>query len=65
MDIHLCACTFYKCPVNLQSEKRKQELLAELAAEEQRGQELTKIVKELLPSQTSKVTGRQSRARRV
>jgi hypothetical protein len=34
----------------LQSEKRKQELLAQLAAEEQRGQELTKIVKELLPT---------------
>ncbi|XP_008782948.2 uncharacterized protein LOC103702342 isoform X2 [Phoenix dactylifera] len=33
-----------------QSEKRKQELLAELAAEEQHGQELTKIVRELLPS---------------
>ncbi|XP_073098559.1 uncharacterized protein [Elaeis guineensis] len=33
-----------------QSEKWKQELLAELAAEEQHGQELTKIVKELLSS---------------
>ncbi|KAH7684262.1 Homeobox-like domain-containing protein [Dioscorea alata] len=33
-----------------QSEKRKQELLAELAAEEERGHELTKIVRELLPS---------------
>ncbi|MQM19979.1 hypothetical protein Taro_052993, partial [Colocasia esculenta] len=32
-----------------ESEKRKQELLAKLAAEEQRGQELTKIVRELLP----------------
>ncbi|KAJ4799197.1 hypothetical protein LUZ62_050443 [Rhynchospora pubera] len=48
-----------------ESENRKQELLAELAAEEQRGQELTKIVKELLPSpQSNKLTGRQSRARR-
>ncbi|KAH7684261.1 hypothetical protein IHE45_05G231400 [Dioscorea alata] len=33
-----------------ESEKRKQELLAELAAEEERGHELTKIVRELLPS---------------
>ncbi|XP_047057276.1 uncharacterized protein LOC124663647 [Lolium rigidum] len=33
-----------------ESEKRKQELLAQLAAEEQRGHELTKIVKELLPT---------------
>ncbi|XP_078154499.1 uncharacterized protein LOC144549593 isoform X3 [Carex rostrata] len=48
-----------------ESEKRKQELLAELAAEEQRGHELTKIVKELLPSpQSNKVAGRQSRQRR-
>ncbi|XP_010913991.1 uncharacterized protein [Elaeis guineensis] len=48
-----------------QSEKRKQELLAELAAEEQHGQELSKIVKEFLPS--SKVTAaseRPSRSRR-
>ncbi|KQK17709.1 uncharacterized protein LOC100828748 [Brachypodium distachyon] len=33
-----------------ESEKRKQELLAQLAAEEQRGHQLTKIVKELLPT---------------
>jgi len=33
-----------------ESEKRKLELLAQLAAEEQRGHELTKIVKELLPT---------------
>ncbi|KAL5729689.1 hypothetical protein ACHQM5_002602 [Ranunculus cassubicifolius] len=32
-----------------QSEKRKQDLLAEIEAEEQRGRELSKIVKELLP----------------
>ncbi|KAF9587328.1 hypothetical protein IFM89_001318 [Coptis chinensis] len=32
-----------------QSEKRKQDLLAEIVAEEQRGRELSKIVKELLP----------------
>ncbi|TVU08133.1 hypothetical protein EJB05_41522 [Eragrostis curvula] len=48
-----------------ESELRKQELLAQLAAEEQRGHELTKIVKELLP--TSKKTAnpeRQPRHRR-
>ncbi|KAJ1259871.1 hypothetical protein BS78_10G188900 [Paspalum vaginatum] len=33
-----------------ESEKRKQELLAQLAAEEQHGHELTKIVRELLPA---------------
>ncbi|KAJ0988168.1 hypothetical protein J5N97_006524 [Dioscorea zingiberensis] len=33
-----------------QSEKRKQDLLAKLAAEEERGHELTKIVRELLPA---------------
>lgn len=32
-----------------QSQKRKQDLLAEMLLEEQRGQELSKIVKELLP----------------
>ncbi|RWW01628.1 hypothetical protein GW17_00035321 [Ensete ventricosum] len=49
-----------------QSEKRKQDLLAELAMEEERGQELSKIVKELLPSpKVSAVPERQSRSRRV
>ncbi|XP_009409856.2 uncharacterized protein LOC103992027 [Musa acuminata AAA Group] len=48
-----------------QSEKRKQDLLAELALEEERGQELSKIVKELLPSpKNSAVPERQSRSRR-
>ncbi|CAL9126586.1 unnamed protein product [Musa textilis] len=48
-----------------QSEKRKQDLLAELAIEEERGQELSKIVKELLPSpKNSAVPERQSRSRR-
>ncbi|XP_039805491.1 serine/arginine repetitive matrix protein 2-like isoform X2 [Panicum virgatum] len=48
-----------------ESEKRKQELLAQLAAEEQHGHELTKIVRELLP--TTKKTAnlqRQPRHRR-
>lgn len=49
-----------------QSEKRKQELLAELAAEEQHGQELTTIVKELLPSpKLTAASERPSRSRRV
>ncbi|CAD5189951.1 unnamed protein product [Musa acuminata subsp. malaccensis] len=48
-----------------QSEKRKQDLLAELAMEEERGQEISKIVKELLPSpKISVVPERQSQSRR-
>ncbi|URE23515.1 hypothetical protein MUK42_07805 [Musa troglodytarum] len=47
------------------SEKRKQDLLAELTMEEERGQELSKIVKELLPSpKISAVPERQSQSRR-
>ncbi|KAG8075318.1 hypothetical protein GUJ93_ZPchr0006g44543 [Zizania palustris] len=49
-----------------ESEKRKQELLAQLAAEEQRGHELTKIVRELLPNAKKNVNSeRQPRYRRV
>ncbi|XP_042468764.1 uncharacterized protein LOC122051622 [Zingiber officinale] len=47
-----------------QSEKRKQELLAQLAWEEERGQELCKIVKDLLPSTSPAVPERQLRSRR-
>ncbi|MQM07590.1 hypothetical protein Taro_040430 [Colocasia esculenta] len=47
-----------------ESEKRRQELLAELAAEEQRGQELTKIVKELLPGTKQTVPGKPFRFRK-
>ncbi|GJN38802.1 hypothetical protein PR202_gb27877 [Eleusine coracana subsp. coracana] len=48
-----------------ESEQRKQELLAQLAAEEQRGHELTKIVRELLPaSKKSANPERQPRHRR-
>ncbi|KAG6502250.1 hypothetical protein ZIOFF_042139 [Zingiber officinale] len=46
------------------SEKRKQELLAQLEKEEERGQELCKIVKDLLPSIRPAVPERQSRSRR-
>jgi hypothetical protein len=49
-----------------QSEKRKQELLAQLAAEEQHGHELTKIVRELLPTPKKNANlQRQPRHRRV
>ncbi|KAL5200233.1 hypothetical protein ABZP36_021436 [Zizania latifolia] len=48
-----------------ESEKRKQELLAQLAAEEQRGHELTKIVRELLPTAKKNMNSeRQPRYRR-
>ncbi|XP_078433138.1 uncharacterized protein LOC144704555 [Wolffia australiana] len=47
-----------------ESERRKQELLAELAAEEQRGKELSKIVKELLPGTNEDIQGRPSRTRK-
>ncbi|CAL9063106.1 unnamed protein product [Musa banksii] len=51
--------------VRKESEKRKQDLLAELAMEEERGQEISKIVKELLPSpKISVVPERQSQSRR-
>uniref|UniRef100_A0A1D1YDI8 Exodeoxyribonuclease 7 small subunit n=1 Tax=Anthurium amnicola TaxID=1678845 RepID=A0A1D1YDI8_9ARAE len=48
-----------------ESEKRKQELLGELAAEEQRGQELNKIVRDLFPdTQKSSPSERSSRFRK-
>lgn len=40
--------------VTSQSEKRKQDLLAKLGLEEQRGRELSKIVKEMLPDTKKK-----------
>ncbi|XP_072979941.1 uncharacterized protein [Typha angustifolia] len=46
-----------------QSEKRRQDLLAELAAEEHRGQELTMIVKELLPAPKQTAQDRPTRSR--
>lgn len=50
----------------MQSEKRKRDLLAELAVEEQRGLEISRIVRELLPdsAQTTKLA-KQSQARKV
>lgn len=47
-----------------QSEKRKQELLAEILLEEQRGRELSKIVQELLPDPKVSVVEKPSRARK-
>lgn len=47
-----------------QSEKRKQELLAEIVLEEQRGRELSKIVQELLPDPKVSVVEKPSRARK-
>lgn len=49
----------------MQSEKRKQELLAEILLEEQRGRELSKIVQELLPDPKVSVVEKPSRARKV
>jgi hypothetical protein len=40
--------------VTSQSEKRKQDLLAKMVLEEQRGRELSKIVKEMLPDPKKK-----------
>ncbi|GMQ09837.1 hypothetical protein CsSME_00053081 [Camellia sinensis var. sinensis] len=48
-----------------QSEKHKQDLLAEIVLEEQRGRELSKIVKELLPDpKSSTIVDKPSRARK-
>lgn len=49
----------------MQSEKRKQELLAEILLEEQRGRELSKIVQELLPDPKVSVVEKPSCARKV
>ncbi|KAG5019616.1 hypothetical protein AAZX31_06G164600 [Glycine max] len=46
------------------SEKRKQELLAEMVFEEQRGRELSKIVNELVPSKEDNPIQNPSRARK-
>ena len=48
-----------------QSEKRARDLCAELAVEEQRRQELARIVGELLPESKPSKTKRPSRTRRV
>ena len=51
---------------NLQSEKRKQDLLVEIVMEEQRGRELSKIVRELHPDpKSSTIAGKPSRSRKV
>ncbi|KAL1301395.1 hypothetical protein HN51_046028 [Arachis hypogaea] len=47
-----------------QSQKRKQELLAEIVFEEQRGKELSKIVNELVPATKNNSAQKPSRARK-
>lgn len=51
--------------LKLQSEKRKQDLLAEIVYEEQRGRELSKIVNELIPAKEDNPIQNPSRARKV
>lgn len=52
--------------LNLQSEKRKRDLLSEIVLEEQRSRELSKIVKELLPERNNSVrTEKPPQSRRV
>lgn len=51
--------------LKLQSEKRKQDLLAEIVFEEQRGRELSKIVNELSPPKKSNSIPEPPRARKV
>lgn len=51
--------------LKFQSEKRKQELLAEIVYEEQRGRELSKIVNELIPAKEDNRIQSPSRTRKV
>ncbi|KAB2067933.1 hypothetical protein ES319_A09G261900v1 [Gossypium barbadense] len=54
-----------KCTTKLEkSEKRRQDLLAEILLEEQHGRELSKIVKELLPEPKSSFVEKPVRARK-
>ncbi|MBA0858495.1 hypothetical protein Goshw_026987 [Gossypium schwendimanii] len=54
-----------KCTTKLEkSEKRRQDLLAEILLEEQHGRELSKIVKELLPEPKSSIVEKPVRARK-
>lgn len=54
----------YYC-LKLQSEKRKQDLLAEIVFEEQRGRELSKMVKELIPATKTNSIPEPPRGRKV
>ena len=49
----------------LQSEERARELRADLAIEEQRGQELDRILKEMLPDRKTSDMQRSRRGRKV
>ncbi|XVF08749.1 hypothetical protein REPUB_Repub07fG0029800 [Reevesia pubescens] len=54
-----------KCTTKLEkSEKRRQDLLAEILLEEQHGRELSKIVKELLPEPKNSIVEKPLRARK-
>ena len=48
-----------------QSEKRRQDLLAEILLEEQHGREISKIVKELLPEPKNTIVEKPVRAGKV
>lgn len=56
---------FFGIYFNRQSEKRKQDLLAEIVLEEQRGRELSKIVQEMLPDTKNNAMQKPSRTRKV
>ncbi|XP_028765141.1 uncharacterized protein LOC114723154 isoform X2 [Neltuma alba] len=63
--LHSVSCIRMNYETELeQSEKRKQDLLAEIVLEEQRGRELSKIVKELLPDKKNEAIQKPSRARK-
>lgn len=56
---------FINFHLKLQSEKRKQDLLAEIVFEEQRGRQLSKIVNELSPPKKSNSIAELPRVRKV
>ncbi|KAI9108815.1 hypothetical protein K1719_020120 [Acacia pycnantha] len=63
--LHTVSCIRRNYETELeQSEKRKQDLLTEMVLEEQRGRELSKIVKELLPDKKNDAIQKPSRARK-
>ncbi|MBA0714154.1 hypothetical protein Golax_013150 [Gossypium laxum] len=63
--IQAISTTRRKCTTKLEkSEKRRQDLLAEILLEEQHGRELSKIVKELLPEPKSSIVEKPVRARK-
>lgn len=63
--LHIEVQLFKPFVLNWQSEKRKQDLLAEILLEEQHGRELSKVVKDLLPDPKNSVVEKPLRARKV